>query len=155
VPNEIPGCDACPGRLPARAGCLCPEAGARGGEDARGTFTCVTCIRGACAGGHGRGFSVVAAEVREIANNVGLFSEQLQKELASQIDTLSARTQSMANAAMGTRLVDLALNAIEIIDRNLYERTCDVRWWATTAQWWIAPPNRRRSRSNMPRNALA
>lgn len=28
-------------------------------------------------------------------------------------------------------LADLALNAIEIIDRNLYERTCDVRWWAT------------------------
>ncbi len=33
--------------------------------------------------------------------------------------------------AQGQRLVDLALNAIEIIDRNLYERTCDVRWWAT------------------------
>ena len=31
----------------------------------------------------------------------------------------------------GQRLADLALNAIEIIDRNLYERTCDVRWWAT------------------------
>ncbi|HQR89591.1 MAG TPA: chemotaxis protein, partial [Caulobacter sp.] len=28
-------------------------------------------------------------------------------------------------------LADLALNAIEIVDRNLYERTCDVRWWAT------------------------
>src|ERR1700709_2838001 len=52
-------------------------------------------------------------------------------ELASQIDTLSAHTQLMANAAMGSRMVDLALNAIEIIDRNLYERTCDVRWWAT------------------------
>ena len=26
---------------------------------------------------------------------------------------------------------NLALNAIELIDRNLYERTCDVRWWAT------------------------
>ena len=25
----------------------------------------------------------------------------------------------------------LALNIIEIIDRNLYERSCDVRWWAT------------------------
>ncbi len=37
----------------------------------------------------------------------------------------------MADAAVGSRLVDLALNAIEIIDRNLYERTCDVRWWAT------------------------
>jgi hypothetical protein len=31
----------------------------------------------------------------------------------------------------GTRLADLALNLIEIIDRNLYERSCDVRWWAT------------------------
>ena len=33
----------------------------------------------------------------------------------------------------GKRLIDLALNAIDIIDRNLYERTCDVRWWATDA----------------------
>ena len=31
----------------------------------------------------------------------------------------------------GERMVDLSLNAIELIDRNLYERTCDVRWWAT------------------------
>ena len=28
-------------------------------------------------------------------------------------------------------MVDLSLNAVELIDRNLYERTCDVRWWAT------------------------
>jgi Methyl-accepting chemotaxis protein (MCP) signalling domain len=88
-------------------------------------------IESARAGTHGRGFSVVAAEVREIAASVGLIAEQLQKELASQIDNLSVRIQSMANAAIGSRMVDLALNAIEIIDRNLYERTCDVRWWAT------------------------
>ena len=31
----------------------------------------------------------------------------------------------------GTRFTDLARNAVEIIDRNLYERSCDVRWWAT------------------------
>ncbi len=30
-------------------------------------------------------------------------------------------------------MADLALNLIEIIDRNLYERSCDVRWWATDA----------------------
>ncbi|MEH2572412.1 hypothetical protein V1272_001747 [Bradyrhizobium sp. AZCC 1708] len=37
----------------------------------------------------------------------------------------------MANRSRGERMVDLSLNAIELIDRNLYERTCDVRWWAT------------------------
>jgi hypothetical protein len=88
-------------------------------------------IESARAGAQGRGFSVVAAEVREIANRVGAISEQLQKELAGQIDSLSTHTQLMADAAIGSRMVDLALNAIEIIDRNLYERTCDVRWWAT------------------------
>jgi hypothetical protein len=37
----------------------------------------------------------------------------------------------LAETAQGERMVDLALNAVELIDRNLYERTCDVRWWAT------------------------
>jgi hypothetical protein len=37
----------------------------------------------------------------------------------------------MTERSRGQRMVDLALNAIELIDRNLYERTCDVRWWAT------------------------
>ncbi|SLJ89922.1 hypothetical protein [Novosphingobium mathurense] len=25
----------------------------------------------------------------------------------------------------------MARNAVEIMDRNFYERSCDVRWWAT------------------------
>ena len=39
--------------------------------------------------------------------------------------------ERMAERSRGERMVDLSLNAIELIDRNLYERTCDVRWWAT------------------------
>ena len=37
----------------------------------------------------------------------------------------------MVSQIRGQRLVDLSLNMIELIDRNLYERSCDVRWWAT------------------------
>ena len=37
----------------------------------------------------------------------------------------------MSQRSRGERMMDLSLNAIELIDRNLYERTCDVRWWAT------------------------
>jgi len=32
---------------------------------------------------------------------------------------------------VSNRLCDLAFNVIDIVDRNLYERSCDVRWWAT------------------------
>lgn len=41
----------------------------------------------------------------------------------------------MERDAAGERLVDLAYNAIDVLDRNLYERTCDVRWWATDSSF--------------------
>ncbi len=88
-------------------------------------------IEAARAGEQGRGFSVVAAEVREISTRVGRIAGQFSAELGQQIDALEAMTLAMSTQAAGQRLVDLALNAIEIVDRNLYERTCDVRWWAT------------------------
>ena len=79
------------------------------------------------AGDKGAGFSVVADEVRNISAEV----EGLAKDLGNEIVTLEDLTQKMAQQSQGARLTDLALNAVEIIDRNLYERTCDVRWWAT------------------------
>jgi len=79
------------------------------------------------AGEKGLGFSVVADEVRNISGEV----ENLAKDLGDEIVTLESLTQDLAQESQGARLTDLALNAIELIDRNLYERTCDVRWWAT------------------------
>jgi hypothetical protein len=57
----------------------------------------------------------------------------METELQSALGGLQQVGRRMADEVRGTRLVDLALNAIEITDRNLYERTCDVRWWATDA----------------------
>lgn len=88
-------------------------------------------IEAARAGENGRGFSVVAQEVRAVGTQVESIAKALDDELASRIDGLQAMVQQITETAQGERLVDLALNAVELIDRNLYERTCDVRWWAT------------------------
>jgi hypothetical protein len=85
------------------------------------------------AGEMGAGFAVVADEVRQISGQVETISKLMAEELGTEIDALRDLTERMAGESQGTRLVDLALNAIELIDRNLYERTCDVRWWATDA----------------------
>jgi hypothetical protein len=83
------------------------------------------------AGEQGRGFSVVAQEVRSIGAEVESVAKELEAELAGRIAGLQGLVRRMADKAQSDRLVDLALNAVELIDRNLYERTCDVRWWAT------------------------
>lgn len=83
------------------------------------------------AGEHGRGFSVVAQEVRSVGDVVASVARELEEHLAERVAALQREVETMAEAAQGQRLVDLSLNAIELIDRNLYERTCDVRWWAT------------------------
>ncbi|WP_443750306.1 methyl-accepting chemotaxis protein [Asticcacaulis solisilvae] len=83
------------------------------------------------AGDMGAGFAVVADEVRQISTQVEAISKLMADELGQEISALEQLTRDMAAQSQGARLTDLALNAIELIDRNLYERTCDVRWWAT------------------------
>ncbi|GJD51952.1 hypothetical protein OPKNFCMD_4711 [Methylobacterium crusticola] len=90
-------------------------------------------IEAARAGEQGRGFSVVAQEVRAVGAEVEAIAAALEAELAGRITGLQGMMRRLSEAAQGERLVDLALNAVELIDRNLYERTCDVRWWATDA----------------------
>jgi hypothetical protein len=90
-------------------------------------------IEAARAGEAGRGFAVVAGEVKAVAGEVARLSAEMEGELRDAFRALGDVGRRMAEEMRGQRLVDLALNAIEIIDRNLYERTCDVRWWATDA----------------------
>jgi hypothetical protein len=85
------------------------------------------------AGDMGAGFAVVADEVRQISTQVESISTIMAEDLGREIASLERLTEDMARQNQGTRLIDLAHNAIELIDRNLYERTCDVRWWATDA----------------------
>ncbi len=90
-------------------------------------------IESARAGESGRGFGVVANEVKTISDRITQISQQLSSELAGAIAELVTLGEGLVHQVRGQRLADLAFNMIEIIDRNLYERSCDVRWWATDA----------------------
>lgn len=88
-------------------------------------------ITAARAGEAGKGFAVVAEEFKRISSNIDEVTLSLQSRVQADLQELSAVGAAILDHLRGQRLADLALNAIEIIDRNLYERTCDVRWWAT------------------------
>jgi methyl-accepting chemotaxis protein len=88
-------------------------------------------IESSRAGAQGAGFAVVAQEVRGVGQLVENIARELETELTKRTGSLMSSIDQMVKRSRGERLVDLSLNAIELIDRNLYERTCDVRWWAT------------------------
>jgi hypothetical protein len=88
-------------------------------------------IEAARAGEAGRGFAVVAGEVKAVAGEIARLAAEMEGELNHAFARLRHVGARVAAEVRGQRLVDLALNAIEIVDRNLYERSCDVRWWAT------------------------
>lgn len=84
-------------------------------------------IEASHVGEAGRGFAIVAGRVREVSERVEALANSLQSELRELGDSVTSELQR----SRGQRLADLAFNAIETMDRNLYERTCDVRWWAS------------------------
>jgi hypothetical protein len=84
-------------------------------------------IEAARAGDEGKAFAVVAQEMGAVAKDIAKVSRELKTAIAANIAVVT----DLVDKFQGVRATDLALNIIEIIDRNLYERSCDVRWWAT------------------------
>lgn len=88
-------------------------------------------IESACFGAEGATFGVVAREVGGVASSAKDLSEDLSGRLTPLVAELADLGRRLVGEVRGERLSELALNAVELIDRNLYERSCDVRWWAT------------------------
>lgn len=108
-------------------------------------------IEAARAGTTGAAFAVVASEMGSVAKDIGVVSQQLKTAIAANISVMGELVQRFR----GMRCQDLALNIIEIIDRNLYERSCDVRWWATDAAVVDAVENPGPDRSRYAASRLA
>jgi hypothetical protein len=88
-------------------------------------------LEAARAGERGAAFAVVAQEMAALATEVNQLSTELRSAIRANIAGIEAAGETMMLDFRGARYADLARNVVEIIDRNLYERSCDVRWWAT------------------------
>ena len=83
-------------------------------------------IEAARAGAAGRGFAVVASEVKNFAAQAATASKELG---AIRSDTHELQQRFAEKEA--DRLSEMSQTLVQLIVRNLYERTADVRWWAT------------------------
>ena len=89
-------------------------------------------IEAARAGGAtGAAFGVVASAMKGLSDKTSVVADSMARETAEANKALRRIIQALATNVRGQRLSDLALTNIDLIDRNLYERSCDVRWWAT------------------------
>ena len=85
-------------------------------------------IEAARSGEAGAAFGVVAEEMQTLSAQTQIIAAGMSNRTREETAVLMGLIDSTIR---GTRLRDLALVNIDLIDRNLYERTCDVRWWAT------------------------
>ncbi len=76
-------------------------------------------------------FGVVATAMRNLSGATSEVAKKVSSETSGVIEELKTISVVLANNVRGVRLTDLALMNIDLIDRNLYERSCDCRWWAT------------------------
>jgi hypothetical protein len=90
-------------------------------------------IEAARAGAAGVSFAVVGQEMVSLSHRTAEAAARLRMESQELVGQLTGISRRLSTDVRGTRLADLALTNIDLIDRNLYERSCDCRWWATDA----------------------
>ncbi|NBO91134.1 MAG: chemotaxis protein [Planctomycetia bacterium] len=86
---------------------------------------------GRASGSTGAAFGVVARAMGDLSRQTDRVATGLGQESLESIRELQRISDALVSTTRGVRLTDLALVNIDLIDRNLYERSCDVRWWAT------------------------
>ncbi len=98
-------------------------------------------IEAARAGEHGRGFAVVAAEIKALSDQTRSHATRFRDQVMHTVRLAEGEADRLIGS-LGhndrARLQEKALNLVQLIVRNLFERTADVRWWATDSAFWGA-----------------
>ena len=89
-------------------------------------------IEAARVGAAGKGFEVVAGEVKSLADQAKTAAEKFEQSVVPPLE----QCVLVADKLGDQRLKDIALSTVQLIVRNLFERTADVRWWATDSAFW-------------------
>jgi hypothetical protein len=79
----------------------------------------------------GRDFLIVSHSIDELSTKTDDVIEKMKIETVDGIENLASAIENKATSINGNRLANLALSNIRIVDRNLFERAADIRWWAT------------------------
>ncbi|KQO75427.1 methyl-accepting chemotaxis protein [Rhizobium sp. Leaf262] len=95
-------------------------------------------IEAARAGEAGKGFAVVANEVQRLAQIASDISSTFEHNVLGRIGLSRDMAEALVEEMEGVRLIDMAQTLVQLIVRNLFERTADVRWWATDTALWQA-----------------
>ncbi len=91
-------------------------------------------IEAARSGEAGRGFSVVAQEVKALAQQARGASIEFRSEVRERLAMGAGIADEMVSEIEGTRLVELAQALIQNVTRHLYGRSVDLRLMASDAE---------------------
>lgn len=91
-------------------------------------------IEAARAGEAGAGFSIVAMEVKQLSEQASQVATAFETAIMRGVERGISASWDLTQS----RMVDMSRGLVQLIVRNLYERTADVRWWATDASVWGA-----------------
>jgi Methyl-accepting chemotaxis protein (MCP) signalling domain len=98
-------------------------------------------IEAARAGDAGKSFAVVATEVKSLAGQAQRNTKELRTTVYEKIREQTEEISKQFEARDCGRFSEMAQTLIQLIVRNLFERTADVRWWATDDAFYKALEN--------------